>query len=341
MNTSKQRVVALATASRDGVVESTHYGRIAICQDDGRLLGSAGNPELCQFWRSSSKPLQALSVVTSGAADEYGFTQKELAVCCASHSGSADHVETVRGILEKLGLGESDLNCGAHWPGDERERNRLIREGHEPSQLHNNCSGKHAGMLATARKLGAPIDTYLDFDHPMQRMIAVHLSLLANVPEENFRVGRDGCGAPTVAMPLSAMARAFARLGSPEGHADHLPHAARRICDAMAAEPAMVSSEGSFNTELLRLGGGEIVAKGGAEGLFCLASRTRGVGIALKCCDGSGRPHPPAIISLMRSAGIEVPDALADRFERVAVTNCHRDTVGYVEAADIELEQWA
>ncbi|MFW5866688.1 MAG: asparaginase [Armatimonadota bacterium] len=341
MNAARAGVVALGTVSRDGVIESTHFGRVAICQADGRLIASAGNPEGEQFWRSSSKPLQALGILITGAAERFDLTQKELAVCCASHSGSADHVETVSGILSKLDLDESDLNCGAHWPGDVDERNRLIRDGQQPSQLHNNCSGKHAGMLATARAMDAPTEGYLDFDHPVQRMIAVNLSLMSNLVEEQFRVGRDGCGAPTVTMPLSAMARAFARLASPDELADHLPRAARRICDAMAAEPVMVSARGSFNTELLRLGGGRIVAKGGAEGLFCMACRERGVGIAIKTSDGSSRPHAPAIISLMRKTKIEVPQALAERFERVPVTNCHSDVVGHVEAAEIELEMWA
>jgi len=335
------RVVALGTVSRDGVIESTHYGRAAICQADGRLLASAGNPEGVQFWRSSSKPIQALSVVTSGAADRFGLTQKELSVCCASHAGSAEHLDTVRGILEKLGLGETDLDCGAHSPGDADERTRLIRAGEAPSQLHNNCSGKHAGMLATARALDVPTEGYLAFDHPVQRMISVNMSLLSNVAQEQFAVGRDGCGAPTVAMPLAAMARAFARLAAPDGLPDDLPDAANRLCDAMAAHPVMVSARGSFNTELLRLGGGEIVAKGGAEGLFCMASRSRGVGIALKSSDGSGRAHAPAVIALMRKAKIDVPEELAERFERVPVTNCHSETVGYVEAVEIELDMWA
>ncbi|MGI5819249.1 MAG: asparaginase [Armatimonadota bacterium] len=341
MSDQSAGVVALATVSRDGVIESTHFGRVAICQNDGRLLASAGDPDAVQFWRSASKPIQALSVVTSGAADRFEFTQKELSVCCASHSGSAEHVETVSGILAKLGLDETDLNCGAHWPGDTEERNRLIRAGQEPGQLHNNCSGKHAGMLATALALGAPTEGYLEFDHPVQQMIAINLSLLANFPVDNFAPGRDGCGAPTAAMPLAAMARAFARLADHRELSDDLPDAASRICDAMAAEPVMVSSRGSFNTELLRLGGGDIVAKGGAEGLFCMASRSRGISIAVKCSDGSGRPHPPAVIALMRKAKIDVPAELAERFERVPVTNCHRDTVGHVEAVEMALEQWA
>ncbi len=337
MKASPKDVVALATVSRDGVTECTHFGRVAICDVSGLLLASAGNAQGEQFWRSSSKPIQALSVVTSGAADQFELTQKELSVCCASHSGSAEHRETVSGILAKLGLTEADFDCGVHWPGDAEERNRLVCAGEEPSPMHNNCSGKHSGMLATARALGVPTEGYLDFEHPVQRMIAQNLSLLSGVPEEQFKLGRDGCGAPTVAMPLAAMARAFARLAMPDDLPDGLPEAARRVCDAMAAEPVMVSARGSFNTELLRLGGGEIVAKGGAEGLFCMASRSRGIGIAIKTSDGSSRGHAPAIIALMRKMKIEVPEELAERFERVPVTNCHRDTVGYVEAAEVDL----
>jgi L-asparaginase II len=142
-------------------------------------------------------------------------------------------------------------------------------------------------------------------------------------------------------MTLSAMARAFARLAHSDDLADDLPGAGVRISAAMAAEPVMVSAKGSFNTELLRLGEGDIVAKGGAEGLFCMASRSKGIGIAVKSSDGSGRPHAPAVIALMRKAKIRVPDELAERFERVPVTNCHGDTVGHVEAREPDLDMWA
>ncbi len=333
--------VALATVSRDGVIESTHYGRVAICSPDGQLVASAGDAEGVQFWRSSSKPLQALSVVTSGAAERFELTEKELSVCCASHSGSAEHISTVGGILAKLGLDTAALNCGAHHPGDVDERNRLIREGLEPSQLHNNCSGKHAGMLATARALDAPIEGYLDFDHPVQRLISQHLSLISGVPKDRFKVGRDGCGAPTVAMPLSAMGRAFARLATGADLPEEIASAAARIRSATAAEPVMVSSRGSFNSELLRLGGGDLVAKGGAEGLFCVASHSRGLGIAMKTSDGSSRAHPPVIIALMQAVRIEVHEELAESFGRMPVSNCHQDTVGHVEATGIELERRA
>ncbi len=335
-------VVALARVTRDGVAESTHFGRIAVCSPDGRLLASAGDPDGVQFWRSSSKPIQALSVVTSGAADRFALTEPELSVCCASHSGSAMHVEAVRGVLAKLGLDESALQCGTHWPGDSAERDRLIRADEEPSPLHNNCSGKHAGMLATCLALGADPTDYLAHEHPVQRLIATHLELLSGASQADWRVGRDGCGAPTVAMPLRAMALAFARLVTPP---DDLPAGLReaiaRITAAMTAAPEMVSAVGSFNTELMRLTGGGVVAKGGAEGLFCMAVREREIGIAFKVADGSGRAHAPVAIELLRRAKAELPEDLTARFARLPVTNCHHDTVGHVEPAEVALDMMA
>jgi len=339
--TGTDGVVALAQVTRDGVVESTHFGRIAACSPDGRLLASAGDPDGVQFWRSSSKPIQALSVVTSGAADRFGLTERELAVCCASHSGSAMHVATVRGILDKLGLDESALQCGTHWPGDTEERNRLTRAGEEPLPVHNNCSGKHSGMLATCLALGADPADYLAIDHPVQRLIATNLELMSGLAQSAWRIGRDGCGAPTVAMPLRAMARAFACLVAPGDLPEELRAATARITAAMAAAPELVSAVGSFNTELMRLTGGAVIAKGGAEGLFCMAAREREVGIAFKVADGSSRAHAPVAIEVLRRAKVELPDELVARFARPPVTNCHRDEVGHIEPVEFTLEMMA
>ncbi len=342
MDGARGDVVRLATVSRDGVVESTHYGRVAIAGPDGRLLAGVGNSEGVQFWRSSSKPIQALSVVTSGAADRFELSERELAICCASHRGSQEHVETVRGILRKLDLDESALQCGTHWPGDTDERNRLVREGREPSPLHNNCSGKHAGMLATCLALGADVASYPEREHPVQRLIAVHLSVLSRTPDRDFVFGRDGCGLPTVAMPLSAMARAYARLGAPEGLPGELATAAERITSAMLAAPAMISGEGAFNTELLAHGKGDVIAKGGAEGLFCIAMRRPAPrGIAFKISDGSGRAQGPIAIALLQRLGAELDPGLVERFGRIEVGNCHNEIVGQIEPCRLDLDMMA
>ena len=283
-------VVALANVTRDGMVESTHYGRIAVCEPDGEI----------KYWRSSSKPIQALSVVTSGGADSFALTVRELAVCCASHSGSAMHTTTVLGILDKLGLSESDLQCGVHWPGDAEERNRLIREDAEPGPRHNNCSGKHAGMLATCLALGADPAHYMDLNHPVQRLVTEHLCLLGGIAEQDLVFGRDGCGLPTAAAPLRSCAQAFANLAEPSVLPPEVTSAVERMTAAMVTAPEMVSSPGSFNSELLAAGAGDLIAKGGAEGLFCMGVRSRAVGVAFKTSDGSSRAHAPIALELLR-----------------------------------------
>lgn len=330
----------LATVSRDGLIESTHLGDVALVDVSGALRASVGDPSRHCYYRSSGKPLQALGVVQSGAADKYAFTQTELSICCASHSGSAMHVATVQGILEKLDLDGSALACGCHQPGDEAERNRLIREGLSPTPLHNNCSGKHAGMLATARALGAPVEGYLDHDHPVQKLIRHNLELATGVPQERFIVGADGCGAPTVGLPLQAIALSFARLGNPEGMPDDFRDAARRVCAAMAAAPDMVSAPGAFNSELLGAGNGHLVAKAGAEGLFALGIiDPRHLGLAAKIADGSSRAQAAIVMHLLTQLGAisdSAHETLA-RFITPDVCNCHGRIVGQIEPV-FELE---
>lgn len=329
----------LAAVTRGEIVESTHLGDLVIADAEGQIRFSTGDPTRFAYFRSSQKPLQALAVVQSGAADRFHFTQTELSVCCASHSGSQMHVETVRGILNKLGLDETALACGTHEPGDLRERQRLIRERQDPSPLHNNCSGKHTGMLATAVALGAPVEGYLDRGHPVQKLITRNMAAMTSLPESSFKFGIDGCGAPVIAAPLQSMARAYARLANPAA-GDELAEPCRRVMEAMAAAPEMVASPGSFNTELLDAGGGNMVAKGGAEGAFLIGLRDpRRLGIALKIADGSSRAIPPVAIAALRHVGGLSESALGQlqRFISPAITNCHGTVVGNIEAA-FELE---
>lgn len=331
----------LATVSRDGLIESTHLGDLAITDATGRLVASVGDPGRWLYYRSSGKPLQALGVVQSGAAERFGFTPAELAICCASHSGSAAHVQTVLGILSRLGLRVEDFACGVHDPGDAEERRRLLLAGEKPSPLHNNCSGKHVGMLATALALGAPVAGYLHLDHPVQRLINRNLELATGVAQEQFHFGADGCGAPTVGLPLQAIATSFARLANPQDMPEDFRTAAERITAAMAAAPEMVSSAGSFNSELLAAGEGRIVIKGGAEGLYALAVKDeRRLGIAIKMSDGSFRAQSPVVLRVLEKLGA-LTDAARERLEphfAPVIRNCHGAMVGNIEAVvDLEL----
>lgn len=336
-----QSFAPLATVSRDGLIESTHLGDIAITDATGRLLASVGDAGRLLYYRSSGKPLQALGVVQSGAADRFDFTPAELAICCASHSGSGPHVRTVAGILAKLGLAATSFACGVHDPSDAEERNRLLLAGEEPSPLHNNCSGKHVGMLATALALGAPTEGYLTLDHPVHRLITRNLELATGLSQEQFHFAADGCGAPTVGLPLQAIATSFARLANPDEMPEDFKSAAERITAAMVAAPTMVSYAGSFNSELLAAGEGRIVVKSGAEGLYALGLKgDRRLGIAIKISDGSFRGQSPVVLRVL-----ELLEALTDsarhrleQFRTPPIRNCHGVEVGHIEPVfDLDL----
>ena len=326
------KVALLARSWRGPVVEAEHYGLVAAADTQGRLLAAQGDPQAPVVLRSSAKPLQALAVVTSGARERFDLQPRHLAVCCGSHSGSADHQGVVREILARLGLPESALACGTHWPDDPLESRRLYREGLHPTPLHNNCSGKHAGMLAVARALEASPDGYLDPHHPVQALVRSHLARMTGVPPEALVPLLDGCGAPTYALPLAAVATGFARLAAPQSLPPDLREAAVEVAAAMVAYPELVQAEGGFNTELLRAGAGRVVAKGGAEGLFALGLADRGLGLAIKVSDGSGRPWPPVVCALLRATPEGCPSEL-EPFARPRQTNCHGAVVGYLEAA--------
>jgi L-asparaginase II len=331
-------MAVLARTSRSGLVENEHQGNIAVADAEGRLVGWVGDPQARYYLRSSAKPIQALSVVASGAYEAFGMTPKELAVCCASHSGSSEHRETVAGLLAKAGLGPEHLQCGTHMPGDAAARRELEARGEKPTPLHNNCSGKHAGMLVTARHLGAPVETYLSLDHPVQQMILANLSVLAGVDASDIHIGVDGCGAPVHGLPLRAMAMAFARVASRKSIPHKLRPAALAVRKAMGAYPHMVASRGSFNTELLAAFAGEVVAKAGAAALFCAAFAEAGVGFAVKIGDGSSGATPPIVMRILAEIGLPASARRKlSRFERLPVSNCHKRRVGWIEAAEFTL----
>jgi L-asparaginase II len=331
-------VAVLAVATRSGAIENEWHGNIAVADPEGRLVGWVGNPEARYYLRSSAKPLQALSIVASGAYKAWRMTPRELAVCCASHSGSFEHQATVLGLLTKAGLREEHLRCGTHGPGDAEASRDLIAHGRKPTPVHNNCSGKHAGMLVTAKHVGASLEDYLNLDHPVQQAILGNISVLSGLAPEEIHIGVDGCGAPVHNLPLHAMATAFARVASRKNVPRGLRAAALAIRQATGAHPHMVASRGNFNTELLAGFAGDCVAKSGAEGLFCAGFASRGLGVAVRVGDGSHRPQPPVVMRILHQLGLAAKSlqALA-RFEREPVHNCRGEAVGWVEATAFEL----
>jgi L-asparaginase II len=300
----------LVEVCRGGVVECRHRGAIAVSDAEGRLVASAGDPALMTYFRSAAKPLQALPVVAGGAADAFAFTDEELAVCCASHNGEPAHQLVVTGLLAKLGLDQAALRCGTVPPIDRATAARVNAGLLAPTPLHCDCSGKHSGMLAACAHHGWPLDSYKEPDHPHQREILQTLRLFLGTPDAEIPIAIDGCGVPTFYLSVAAIARAWAGLVTPP---EPYGEAARRVLDAMAAAPYMVAGRGRICTDLMNLLAPAVVVKSGAEGVFCLALRERGLGVAIKIEDGNGRGFPVIVASLLTQLGVMDAET-ADRF---------------------------
>jgi len=280
--------VPLIQIIRGARLEVVYRGALAVVDAHGRLIASAGDPGLTTFLRSSAKPFQLLPLVESGAADRFGFSERELALMAASHNGEEFHVQAVTGILSRLGLDENALQCGVHPPSYPPAAHALENAGRKPNPLHNNCSGKHSGMLAQCLDRGLPIENYLDPQHPIQVTIKQTLAELAGVSPDSIDTATDGCSVPTFALPLSASALAFARLADPSELAEPRRTALRRIAAAMLAHPDMVAGTRRLDTDVMRACQGRVVVKGGAEGYYCMgvlsspAPGAPGLGIAIR-----------------------------------------------------------
>ncbi len=292
----------LVEVTRGPVTESRHSGAFAVVDAAGRLVWGAGDVHRAILPRSATKPLQALPLIETGAADAYGFGDVEIAMASASHRGEPRHVEAASAMLARAGLAEPDLECGAHMPSQRRAAAALIREGREPSQLHNNCSGKHAGFLCTACHAGEATRGYIGFDHPAQRRVTAALGEMCGLDLARVPHARDGCGIPVFDVPLIALARGMARLADPSGLPASRASAASRIRKAMAAEPIYVCGEGALVTSVMQAAP-DVLVKNGAEGVFAAILPRLGLGVALKIDDGAMRAADLAIVTVLRTLG--------------------------------------
>ncbi len=263
--------------------------RVIVVDADGALVLAIGDVDQPVFPRSAVKSIQALPLVESGAADAFGFGERELALACASHSGEPEHVATAEKMLSQAGLDRGALECGAHWPSNQDAMVALARSGRDPSALHNNCSGKHSGFLCTCRRLGLAHAGYIKRDHPFQQMLAQVMTEVIGAPHEAGNCGVDGCSIPTYAVPVRNLALGFARMATGRGLGQERAKAARRLFAACMAEPFYVSGTGRADLKLMQAGPGRMFVKTGAEGVYCGAVPELGLGIALKCDDGAGR----------------------------------------------------
>ncbi len=300
----------LAEVMRGTVIESRHYGSLAIVDGAGNTVATAGIPELVTFLRSSAKPFQALPLIISGAADRFGFVDEEIAIACGSHNGEPIHTSTVQRMLNKLDLPPTALHCGVHEPFSKSVADVQRRAGIDATVLQNNCSGKHAGMLAVAKHLGEPLDLYTSPEHELQKDIRAVMGQFAGLTIDKIPIAVDGCSVPTFALPVTAMALAFARFVSRAGGVESgVAEACKRIGRAMTRYPEMVAGNGQFDTELMRVGQGRIISKSGAEGIWCAAIEPSdrwpsGLGIAVKIEDGSPRARSVIAMEILRQLNL-------------------------------------
>jgi L-asparaginase II len=333
----------LVEVRRGSITESRHRGHIVAIDADGQIVAQLGVPHTVTFLRSSSKPHQALPLITSGAADRFGFTEKEVAICCASHNGEAIHTETVAGMLKKIGLDMSALKCGVHEPYSAEAARALRERGEQPTVLHNNCSGKHTGMLALALHLNAPTDTYDEPSNPVQLNIVRRIAQFSGVPVEDVAVGIDGCGVPTFGVTVRAMALMYARLVAPPVDFDDATRqACRRIVSAMAKYPEMIGGRAErLDTIVMQAAQGKLISKVGAEGVYTAGvlpcnEWPRGLGLALKIEDGEDRrARPTVVIESLRQLGVLKNEALeaVKPYASSTIHNRRGDTVGEVQAS--------
>lgn len=318
--------VLLAEATRGDWVESRHLGWAVLVDAHGHVVEAVGG-EVDVFARSSLKPFQAMPLLFSGAADRLGLTESELAIACSSHSGTERHVAAARSILDKAGVDPAYLHCGAHLPLHEPTAERM-RCAHEPATpLHNNCSGKHSGMLATCRVRGWDLASYYRFEHPLQQEIRSHLAELTGLEPERLVAGIDGCGVPAWRLPLRSLAVAMARLVADPR--------LERLETAMAHHPDLVAGEGRFDTILMEACGGHLVTKAGAEAVHVGCDRTTGMAWAVKIADGNRRVIPPVVLALLSRHSLLSETDLAGLAEQVEpiLTNHAGTRVGTLRAA--------
>lgn len=319
--------------TRGPLVESTHIAHIAVVNSNGEILYTHGDSDRLTYARSAIKPIQAIQVLESGAVDKFDINEKEISLMCASHAGETYHVESVKNILNKANINVDKLNCGIHVPGNSEIYKEIIESKVTLSQLHNNCSGKHSGMLISAKNKNEDLDTYLDINHPVQQRILDNISIVCEYDRDKIILGIDGCGAPVHALPLERFANGFARLADSQ-KLNSKKYLVDKITSSMMKYPEMVAGRNRFCTALMKVCGDRIFGKMGAQGVYLIGDKKNNLGIAVKIEDGNSQATTCATMEVLRQLNLiteEEYNKLID-FANPKLLNARKDIIGEVRA---------
>jgi L-asparaginase II len=323
---------ALVEIWRADFLECQHRGHAVISDTAGNVIASWGNPDQVILPRSSSKMLQALPLIETGAAAAFGLGTEQLALSCASHNSAAIHTDRVEAWLENLDLSDDDFRCGSHQPKDEAARHALRDNGQKPCQMHNNCSGKHSGFLTVNKHIGGHAE-YVEIDHPLQKAVKEAFEEMTGTDAPGH--GIDGCNAPNFATTVKGLARAMARMADPSGLGSARENAARALVSAMREHPLLVAGEGRACSELMTAMDGKVAIKTGAEGVYIAILPEQGLGVALKIEDGATRGSEAAMAAILVRLGVLSPDhPMAKKRLNPPVLNCKKVNTGFIQPTD-------
>lgn len=294
----------LVEVNRGGLLESFHRGAVCIVNDKGEIVFELGNSMQMCYPRSAMKFVQVLPLVELGGIEKFEFTEAELAVMCGSHNAESFHLETVRSILQKIGLSEQELGCGAQYPSSKRDANALVQTGTKPTAIHNNCSGKHAGMLALCQLLGYDTQNYLDPHHPIQQLILTYVAEMYEWPASKMVCALDGCTAPIYSIPVYHQALCFKNLVDPTQFSEKRQKACKTVLKAISNYPEMVAGTHRYCTDMMKETAPNIIGKTGAEGIFCMSFLDQKYGVCIKIDDGKMLPQYNVAQAILESSGL-------------------------------------
>lgn len=323
----------LVEVYRGGVPESFHRGVVCIVNERNKVIFSVGDVQQLCYPRSAMKLMQVLPLIEFGGMEKFGFTMQEIAVMCGSHNAEPEHVEAVNSILKKIGLDKDALNCGPQYPSSKKEANELIRHDKKPHHIHNNCSGKHAGMLAMCVLMNWPVKDYINPNHPLQQMILDTCSVLYEYPKEKMAIALDGCSAPVFSVPVLNQAIGYKNMTGNDAFSDSLQRACKVVFEAVSSYPFMVAGSKRYCTDMMNITAPAVIGKTGAEGIFCMSFTKQKLGVCIKIDDGKMLPQYNVAQAILNASGLFTGEQLQPlrHYLRDEITNFNKLLTGEIK----------